>query len=1121
MSVYRQSKRPPHVVFLVDIQPLVHLKHVDTHSLENIQTLILRILLYYVESVDDRITWGYRFFNSLSTSITMSNRRFHPVSTTSLKDFVNELYLKVTHERSKLHKTKILPAELPHNPIENEDREDQGQEEEEIKIQNNITLTKEMDPCFVNLKQALMQTLAEFQWKDIDLLGASPRSQRIRNSTIKGGSRRNEPLLINNYLYVISHRPKSFTDLNHYIYGQHEKPPNQKHDELLGIFDRIDYMASELKRWLWEDFANQHISINWMDCNDNDTSDATSNYIQKGLNSVMQMFGGCLIPETMLKIDYSHYGLSFATLFEHYRYQYMDSNPTLNLSKPTKKRSSSSSSDIENLDVPIWAGDILFNDDINGNLSVCISPLESGNKAMIHNGSNRQCSSTIVSSLENIFKNVESLNVLTFISTYEIKLDWLSKKTNGSSVTTCLVWSYNENFLTLLKLLQLHQLIIVLKLSYKPDIDTVEHKQLALVEYMMDGCAAMTLIQDDHSINFNHFTNQAKNLIENSQDNNQKPFGSDIVDFISMEPSNCIKLCDITNENNANNNDENNIQINLDMDCPPCVKLFFDENLSNPLSIEYVQKSNVESKSNLNTNQGSSNNNSLFNSTPSKKLPNSIDEFTQAIQDLYLDTLYTTKYTLLESMTTLLSYVNHILKPNNQCNIKPSTISSSLQSIIMLSSEFDEKHRKRIPSMLNLDPNESSEQEHICLATWLFNIRSSGKGNDDYEDLYLKALKIRDAKLQVIFLLTTIQIINQQDGNKGKSPFRKKKKHGYQTAQTDFASENPEEQLEIYFDRMFIWEQVSNVVPFLQERDTEAAEKSLKRLDQADIYIHTFCNQLAKSFSKKLPEIVSKLMEKIDKDDSDGDIDDVFPTTNKRRKTLLEMRIRGDSGETVQADWVNNSINSSQESQKDNPPEVTTPITGASRRKETMFPILPFMKREINMAKTLNTKSKQTTTATTTDNNNGSEKKSNKSTTEKPKFTSRPLVRRAGSFTKSALSPKRIAKRNSNTETNTFVLRKRAPDSPTTPRTRLAREFGISLTPRKKQLSSHKNVLSLEPEPEPESLESGSLPLEPEPLPASSRDLTSALLAAKAPSNDTFTADPSISRKFSSLFDDE
>lgn len=45
---------------------------------------------------------------------------------------------------------------------------------------------------------------------------------------------------------------------------------------------------------------------------------------------------------------------------------------------------------------------------------------------------------------------------------------------------------------------------------------------------------------------------------------------------------------------------------------------------------------------------------------------------------------------------------------------------------------------------------------------------------------------------------------------------------------------------------MFIWEQVSNVVPFLQERDTEAAEKSLKRLDQADIYIHTFCNQLAK-----------------------------------------------------------------------------------------------------------------------------------------------------------------------------------------------------------------------------------------------------------------------------------
>lgn len=62
----------------------------------------------------------------------------------------------------------------------------------------------------------------------------------------------------------------------------------------------------------------------------------------------------------------------------------------------------------------------------------------------------------------------------------------------------------------------------------------------------------------------------------------------------------------------------------------------------------------------------------------------------------------------------------------------------------MLSSEFDEKHRKRLPSMLYLEPNESSEQEHICLASWLLNIRRNSNGNDDYEDLYLKALKIRE-----------------------------------------------------------------------------------------------------------------------------------------------------------------------------------------------------------------------------------------------------------------------------------------------------------------------------------------------------------------------------------------
>ncbi|KAI8334207.1 hypothetical protein BC941DRAFT_100935 [Chlamydoabsidia padenii] len=298
--------------------------------------------------------------------------------------------------------------------------------------------------------------------------------------------------------------------------------------------------------------------------------------------------------------------------------------------------------------------------------------------------------------------------------------------------------------------------------------------------------------------------------------------------------------------------------------------------------------------------------------------------------------------------------------------------------------------------------------------------------------------------MQVIFLLTTIQTINQGKERTKATIGTKKKRRDYlpDIGQANLTSDNPEDQLEIYFDRIFIWEQVSNVVGFLQERDAEAAEQSTARLDPADIYIHQFCSHLEKCFVKKLPKLIGKLWEKVDKDDDKDDFDDVFPTPNKRRKTLLEMRMRGDSpGETMTANWIGDSQESttftknryhrqsSSSSQPSNQQHVESPSSGASKRKQSMFPILPFMKREIIMSKSVNTKPKPLPETTTTD--------------------TKPSFRRTGSFTKSATSPKRnYVKRKTTTETNTVVLRKRVPNSPTTPRTRLAREFGISMTPR-------------------------------------------------------------------------
>ncbi|KAI8334209.1 hypothetical protein BC941DRAFT_100947 [Chlamydoabsidia padenii] len=316
MSAYRSSKRPPHIVFLVDTSPFLYTNNtLDDSSVTSLQAMILRILLYYVDMVDDRTTWGFRFFNTNSASITMSNRRFLPVSSQSIQDFLKELFIKVDQERAK------------------------------------PPTTNDTDSCYSNLKQTLMQTLAEFRWKDIDLLGASPRSQSIPNST--------KSVTIKNYMYVVSHRPHTMDDLQHYM-GESTAMVD-KHR----VLTCIQKIADDLKRWLWDDYANHQISINWIDREDTKTHKEVDLLIQTGFGSIMQMFGGHLITETMLKQDYAYWGLSFGTVFDHYRSLSMDATPELKLPilpdpKGKKLISNDKSNNSNNqIDTPIWSGPLI------------------------------------------------------------------------------------------------------------------------------------------------------------------------------------------------------------------------------------------------------------------------------------------------------------------------------------------------------------------------------------------------------------------------------------------------------------------------------------------------------------------------------------------------------------------------------------------------------------------------------------------------------------------------------------------------------------------------------------------------------------------------------------------
>ncbi|ORZ15210.1 hypothetical protein BCR42DRAFT_416627 [Absidia repens] len=995
MSGTRLSKRPPHIVFLVDTLPFVEATTLDESAIASLQALVVRILLYYVDAVDDRITWGFRFFNTNSTSITMSNRRFYPISTHSIHDFVKELRAKVDHERIKAATTA------------------QGNGDQSIINKSNGT----SDSCFSNLKETLMQTLTDFQWKDIDLLGASPRSQRVRNSTKTGGGhhRRHQPVVLNNYMYILSHRPHTLSGLHHYMEGHHVKKTIQtkltSQGELIDAYDTMQKMADELKRWIWDGYATNQISINWIDKASSRAPKEMDTFIRTGFDAIMQMFGGHLIDESLLEYDYEHFGLSFGTLFNHYRNKLMDPVPELKLpmvrcQQGKKMVPHDDNNDNKKADSPDWSGHLISR--VNRQDCFQIYARSLGRNSLSHPHH------TTKPPANTLFDTVESMEIVSFISVDKIKLEWI--ETPGENIY--ILWSSGIGFSSLVHSLQDHQLVLIVKLCSSNESVT----QLALVESIIGGCASLSLLSTKKEEDF--ITSYHLLLPEKNEDISlppcPAPLGSNIIDFLKVSTSPSV-LHDL--DKTAATKGRPNVE--LMMDLPPCVDALIHGQSS---KISLADRSEPRTNGDLPTeikpveSSGDSSTNTM---------PDTIDEFTQALQDLYLDTLYTTKYTLLESMTVLLSYVNHISNLENPNKIEISIVLASLQSVTMLSSEFDEKHRTKIPAMMKTDTEQGSEQELICFSSWLSGVRSNYGRNTENEELSFKALKIKDAKLQMVFLLAAIQLIKQQKGD------AKQEKAS--------SAENPEEQLEIYFDRMFIWEQVSNVVSFLQEKDADAAEHSAKRLDPADIYIHQFCGNLDKCFKKTLPNLIGKLREKIDKDNDKDDLDDAFPTPNKRRKTLLEMRMRGDSsGETMAADWVTTpprdnqeSINSKHSIPLQRPLESGS-SSAASKRKQSMFPILPFMKREIIMGRAVNAKAKQQQTVVESDH----------TSKPKPGNSGRPTFRRAGSFTKSIMSPKRSARRKTTTETTTVVMRKREHTSPTTPRTRMAREFGISMTPQ-------------------------------------------------------------------------
>lgn len=231
-----RRRSPPHVVFLVDthITELVDLPHHDQAA--TIRLGILRVLLYFYTCVDRRLTWGYQFFDSENNNSTLRmQNHFQDLSITALDAFVNTLNVEL-----------------------------------EISAQRQLEKDSNMadnEPPFARLKQALAQTLSDFQWTDIDIAYlASPG--RLRRTPRSMRQTRNGPLETRNHIYVVSSIPHTYSDLMWYFQLRSESAVQThltREGDKMTIVKLMDNAAMEMKKTLWDGFVDHRISLNWID----------------------------------------------------------------------------------------------------------------------------------------------------------------------------------------------------------------------------------------------------------------------------------------------------------------------------------------------------------------------------------------------------------------------------------------------------------------------------------------------------------------------------------------------------------------------------------------------------------------------------------------------------------------------------------------------------------------------------------------------------------------------------------------------------------------------------------------------------------------------------------------
>ncbi|KAG2230245.1 hypothetical protein INT48_006247 [Thamnidium elegans] len=434
----------------------------------------------------------------------------------------------------------------------------------------------------------------------------------------------------------------------------------------------------------------------------------------------------------------------------------------------------------------------------------------------------------------------------------------------------------------------------------------------------------------------------------------------------------------------------------------------------------FIKKMNIEKNTNL-IKEKLNVNNSQVEEYVEKiiQLPANVNMMGKALKKLYLELLYTQNDTVENNLIIIDQWIKHLLKNN----YTKQEIISTLFDYTMTLEDLDVKYKNGFSQSFKRDSNTL---EQTYLAEWWDNVKNRTR------------------------------LVNDLPAN---------------TIKRD-----PFELAENFFKKTVLPYALHDITDFLTEIDSEEGSSAVARRDPADLNDYIFMQLLEKCFTD-LPSLTNKFKDNVGMDDMSSftsspsrieEADDDFledesqivsmtlsppplPPSQQLIKESYETKRhllrRAQSDRSLPKGAHSDNLHLSKPDHRKSTPSSLAALSKYSK------PLLPIPMQRASSNSKLDGLHKRmihvpssTTKAAEIKRGEAAQEaiaKVNRST-----VNGRPTMKRTGSFTKSAQSPKRVKRQPSmlSTDTNSVVLRREnIPDPQTTPRTSLNRHLGTNL----------------------------------------------------------------------------